>query len=136
MRAVEITQPGGPEVLKIGTRPYRRPKVGEVLIKVAAAGVTGPIPCSAPATIRCRPRARHSGLELAGGIVALGEGVRDWRVGDTATALVAGRRLRRVLHRARSAMPADPKGMDAGRGRGASGNLLHRVEQRLRPRRG
>jgi len=36
MRAVEITQPGGPEVLKIGTRPVPQPKPGEVLIRVAA----------------------------------------------------------------------------------------------------
>src|SRR3989449_10249532 len=42
MRAVEITQPGGPEVLKIGTRPVPQPKQGEVLIKVVAAGVNRP----------------------------------------------------------------------------------------------
>src|SRR5213079_2094407 len=42
MRAVEITQPGGPEVLKVGTRPVPQPKPGEVLIRVAAAGVNRP----------------------------------------------------------------------------------------------
>src|SRR2546425_7891786 len=42
MRAVEITQPGKPEVLKIGTRPVPQPRPGEVLIRVAAAGVNRP----------------------------------------------------------------------------------------------
>jgi NADPH:quinone reductase-like Zn-dependent oxidoreductase len=42
MRAVEITQPGAPEVLKIGERPVPVPKANEILIKVAAAGVNRP----------------------------------------------------------------------------------------------
>ncbi len=91
MRAVEITQPGKPEVLKIVTRPVPQPKAGEVLIQVAAAGVnrpdvmqrTGHYPVPAGAS-------DIPGLELAGSIVALGEGVRDWRVGDVVTALVQG----------------------------------------------
>ena len=91
MRAVEITQPGGPEVLKIGTRPVPQPKAGEVLIKVAAAGVNRPDTMQRAGNYPVPPGASDiPGLELAGSIVALGEGVRDWRVGDTATALVQG----------------------------------------------
>jgi NADPH2:quinone reductase len=91
MRAVEITQPGGPEVLKIGTRPVPQPKPGEVLIKVAAAGVNRPDTMQRAGNYPVPPGASDiPGLELAGGIVAVGEGVRDWRVGDMATALVQG----------------------------------------------
>ena len=91
MRAVEITQPGKPEVLKIGTRPVPQPKSGEVLIRVAAAGVNRPDVMQRTGHYPVPPGASDiPGLELAGGIVALGEGVKDWRVGDTVTALVQG----------------------------------------------
>ncbi|MDP2707983.1 MAG: NAD(P)H-quinone oxidoreductase, partial [Burkholderiales bacterium] len=42
MQVVEISAPGGPEVLRIATRPLPQPQAGEVLIKVVAAGVNGP----------------------------------------------------------------------------------------------
>ena len=91
MRVIEITRPGGPEVLKIGTRPVPQPKAGEVLIKVAAAGVNRPDTMQRAGNYPVPPGASDiPGLELAGSVVALGEGVRDWRVGDTATALVQG----------------------------------------------
>ena len=91
MRAVEITQPGKPEVLKIGSRPVPQPKAGEVLIRVAAAGVNRPDVMQRTGHYPVPPGASDiPGLELAGGIVALGEGVKDWRVGDTVTALVQG----------------------------------------------
>jgi len=91
MRAVEITQPGKPEVLKIGTRPIPQAKAGEVLIRVAAAGVNRPDVMQRTGHYPVPPGASDiPGLELAGGIVALGEGVKDWRVGDTVTALVQG----------------------------------------------
>jgi NADPH2:quinone reductase len=91
MRAVEITQPGKPEVLKIGTRPVPQPKAGEVLIRVAAAGVNRPDVMQRTGHYPVPPGASDiPGLELAGTIVAAGEGVRDWRVGDMATALVQG----------------------------------------------
>ncbi len=47
MPAIEITEPGGPEVLQLGTRPLPTPGAGEVLIKVAAAGVNRPIESNA-----------------------------------------------------------------------------------------
>jgi NADPH2:quinone reductase len=91
MRAVEITQPGGPEVLKIGTRPVPKPVAGEVLIKVAAAGVNRPDTMQRAGNYPVPPGASDiPGLELAGSIVALGEGVKYWQVGDTVTALVQG----------------------------------------------
>ena len=91
MRAVEITQPGKPEVLRIGTRPVPQPKQGEVLIQVAAAGVNRPDVLQRTGNYPVPPGASDiPGLELAGGIVALGEGVSDWRVGDAVTALVQG----------------------------------------------
>jgi NADPH2:quinone reductase len=91
MRAVEITQAGAPEVLKIGSRPVPQPKAGEVLIQVAAAGVNRPDVMQRTGHYPVPPGASDiPGLELAGRIVAVGEGVRDWRVGDTTTALVQG----------------------------------------------
>lgn len=91
MRAVEITQPGKPEVLKIGTRAVPQPKTGEVLIEVAAAGVNRPDVMQRTGHYPVPPGASDiPGLELAGSIVALGEGVKEWRVGDKVTALVQG----------------------------------------------
>jgi len=91
MRAVEITRPGKPEVLKIGTRPVPQPKPGEVLIRVTAAGVNRPDVLQRTGNYPIPPGASDiPGLELAGPIVALGDGVKDWRVGDTVTALAQG----------------------------------------------
>jgi NADPH2:quinone reductase len=91
MMAIEISQPGGPEVLKPEELPIPRPEAGQVLIKVEAAGVNRPDvlqrqgayppPPGAPAT---------PGLEVAGRIVELGEGVRRYRRGDVVCALVPG----------------------------------------------
>jgi len=91
MRAVEITQPGGPGVLKIGARPVPRPKAGEVLIRVAAAGVNRPDTMQRAGHYPPPPGAPDiPGLEIAGEIVALGDGVKEWRIGSNVTALVAG----------------------------------------------
>src|SRR5262245_13364346 len=91
MRAVEITTPGGPEVLKIGTRPVPRPQAGEALTKVAAAGVNRPDTMQRTGNYPVPPGASDiPGLELAGTIVSLGDGVKDWKIGDNATALVQG----------------------------------------------
>ncbi len=91
MRAVEFTQPGGPEVLRIGERPVPQPKQGEVLVKVAAAGVNRPDTMQRAGNYPVPPGASDiPGLELAGSIAALGEGVARWRVGDAVTALVQG----------------------------------------------
>jgi putative PIG3 family NAD(P)H quinone oxidoreductase len=91
MTAIEIREPGGPEVLTPVTRPLPRPAAGEVLIAVAAAGVNRPDMLQRAGSYPPPPGASDiPGLEVAGTIVALGEGVSDWRSGDQVTALVAG----------------------------------------------
>jgi NADPH2:quinone reductase len=91
MRAVEITQPGKPEVLRIGSRPVPQAKPGEVLIRVAASGVNRPDTMQRAGHYPPPPGASDiPGLEVAGEIVALGDGAGEWRTGDQVTALVAG----------------------------------------------
>jgi NADPH2:quinone reductase len=91
MRAVEITTPGEPEVLKLGTRPDPKPQAGEVLVKVAAAGVNRPDVLQRKGNYPVPPGASDiPGLEIAGTITALGAGVTEWKVGDEVCALVAG----------------------------------------------
>lgn len=91
MKAVEISRPGGPEVLKPVERPLPVLQPGEVLIKVAAAGVNGPDlmqrkglyppPAGAPDLL---------GLEVSGEIVSVSPSAARWSVGDTVTALTNG----------------------------------------------
>ena len=91
MRAVEITEFGAPEVLKIGTRPVPQPRAGEVLIRVEAAGVNRPDVSQRKGNYPPPPGASDlPGLEVAGEIVSLGEGVTEWKVGDRVCALIAG----------------------------------------------
>lgn len=91
MRCIEISTPGGPEVLKAVERPDPVPGPGDVLIKVAAAGVNRPDVMQRRG--RYPPPQGASdipGLEVAGTIVALGAGVGAWQVGDRVCALVSG----------------------------------------------
>ena len=91
MRAVVITSPGGPEVLKLEEVPDPVPGEGEVVVEVAAAGVNPadllqrqgfyPPPPGAPA---------YPGLECSGRIAGVGPGVSGWREGDSACALLSG----------------------------------------------
>ncbi len=91
MRAIEITQPGGPEALVITQRPCPRPGMGEVLIKVAAAGVNRPDVLQRQGNYPPPPGASDiPGLEISGRVVALGEDVESLQVGDVVTALVTG----------------------------------------------
>ena len=91
MIAVEITKPGPPDVLKATDRPDPKPGPGEVLIKVAAAGVNRPDVMQRRGRYPPPPGASDiPGLEVAGTIASLGEGVTDWKVGDIVCALVAG----------------------------------------------
>jgi NADPH:quinone reductase len=88
---IEIRAPGGPEMLVPTTRPVPEPKEGEVLLRIAAAGVNRadclqrmgryPMPPGAPDI---------PGLECSGTVVKLGGGVTDWRVGDQLCALMIG----------------------------------------------
>lgn len=91
MTVIEISTPGGPEVLKPGHRPVPQPAAGEVLIKVAAAGVNRPDVLQRAGLYPPPPGAPDfPGLEVAGEIVALGSGTTRWRIGDRVCALVAG----------------------------------------------
>ncbi len=91
MTAIEIAQPGGPEVLKPGRRPVPAPGAGEVLIEVAAAGVNRPDVLQRQGGYAPPPGASDiPGLEVAGKIVAVGDGAGAWKVGDSVCALVAG----------------------------------------------
>src|SRR4030095_505477 len=91
MKVVDVPQPGGPEALVLAERPVPEAGRGEVLIKVAAGGldradvlqrrVFYPSPAGAPS---------YPGLEVSGTIVALGEGVTEFKVGDPVCALLAG----------------------------------------------
>ncbi len=91
MTAIAITAPGGPEVLKPVTIPVPVPRRGEVLVKVKAAGVNRPDVLQRQGGYPPPPGAPETpGLEIAGEVVALGEGVRRWEAGDRVCALVPG----------------------------------------------
>lgn len=91
MKAIEIAQPGGPDVLKPGERPLPVPAHGEVLIKVAAAGVNRPDVEQRKGTYPPPPGASDiPGLEIAGTVAALGPGADGLAVGDAVCALVSG----------------------------------------------
>src|SRR3974377_1928774 len=88
---IENKTPGGPEMLVPAIRPVPEPKPGEVLIRIAAAGVNRadclqrmgryPMPPGAPDI---------PGLECSGTVVKLGDGITDWQVGDQVCALMIG----------------------------------------------
>lgn len=91
MSAIEISAPGGPEVLRPVLRPVPQPGAGEVLIKVAASGINRPDVFQRLGQYPPPPGASDiPGLEVAGEIASLGPEVADWRVGDPVCALVAG----------------------------------------------
>ncbi|WP_432485786.1 NAD(P)H-quinone oxidoreductase [Kineococcus esterisolvens] len=91
MRAVTVEEPGGPEALRLRELPDPEPGPGEVLVRVAAAGVNRadvmqrrgryPSPPGAPP---------HPGLEVSGWVERLGEGVSGWAAGDAVCALLGG----------------------------------------------
>jgi putative PIG3 family NAD(P)H quinone oxidoreductase len=90
MTAINIVRAGGPEVLEPTARPVPAPQAGQVLIKVAYAGIN---------RHDCGQRARGHGpagatdipgLEVAGEVVAVGTGVTRWKAGDRVCALVNG----------------------------------------------
>ena len=91
MKVVEISAPGGPEVLRLAERPRPSPGAGEVLIQVVAAGVNRPDVMQRSGSYPPPPGASDiPGLEVAGAIVELGTGVTGFAVGDRVCALVAG----------------------------------------------
>jgi len=91
MTVVGISKPGGPEVLVPETRSVPAPGPGEILIKVHAAGVNRPDVAQRSGSYPPPPGASDlPGLEVAGEVVALGEGVTKHKPGDKVMSLVAG----------------------------------------------
>src|SRR5687767_15873714 len=91
MRCIEISTPGPPEVLRVVERPDPVPAAGEVLIKVAAAGVNRPDVLQRRGRYPPPPGASDiPGLEIAGIVEAVGDGVSGWSPGAAICALVAG----------------------------------------------
>ena len=91
MRVVEITVPGGPEVLRLATRPVPRPAAGEILIRIRAAGVNRPDALQRAGSYAPPLGASDlPGLEAAGEVAAVGPGGSRWRIGDPVTALLPG----------------------------------------------
>jgi NADPH:quinone reductase len=91
MKAVEISKPGGPEVLKLVERPVPVPKPNEILIKVAAAGVNRPDVLQRSGNYPVPPDASDlPGLEVAGEIAAAGSSVKGLKPGEKVCALVHG----------------------------------------------
>lgn len=91
MTAIEITAPGGPEVLRPATRPLPVLTAGEILVKVAAAGINRPDVLQRQGVYPPPPGASDiPGLEIAGTVVAIGPGAGEWAIGAKVTALVPG----------------------------------------------
>ncbi|MDX2203516.1 MAG: NAD(P)H-quinone oxidoreductase [Hyphomicrobiaceae bacterium] len=91
MTAIAITTPGGPDVLQPVPTPVPQPKAGQILVKVAAAGVNRP---DVQQRIGAYPPPKDAsplpGLEIAGEVAAVGPEVTRWKAGDSVCALVNG----------------------------------------------
>jgi len=113
MQVIEISHPGGPEVLVPATRPVPVPGVGEIVIRVAFAGVNRPDALQRAGAYALSPGASDlPGLEASGHVVAVGPGVTRWAGGDAVCALLPGGGYAEYV-----ACPADhalpvPAGMD------------------------
>ncbi len=91
MTAIEISEPGGPEVLKPATVPVPAPGPGQILIKVAAAGVNRPDVLQRKGAYPPPPGAPPGpGLEVAGTVAATGDGATRHAIGTPVCALAAG----------------------------------------------
>ncbi|WP_435140501.1 NAD(P)H-quinone oxidoreductase [Pseudopelagicola sp. nBUS_19] len=91
MNAVEITKAGGPEVLQVTQRAVPHPGPGEVVIKIAYAGVNRPDALQRAGMYAPPPNASDlPGLEASGTIVEVGSGISEWAEGDKVCALLPG----------------------------------------------
>lgn len=113
MTLIEITQPGGPEVLQPRQVPVPSPADGEVLIRVHAAGVNRPDALQRAGKYPLKPGMNpNPGLEVAGEVVAIGKGVNEFIVGDKVCALTnGGGYAQSCLAPAGQTLPI-PEGMD------------------------
>jgi putative PIG3 family NAD(P)H quinone oxidoreductase len=91
MRLIHAASAGGPEVMTVGTAPVPIPGAADVLIKVAYAGVNRPDVAQRSGNYAPPPGASPTmGLEVSGEVVAVGNAVTRWRVGDKVCALTPG----------------------------------------------
>jgi len=91
MNVIEMSEPGGPEVLIMGTRELPKPTDSQVLIKVTAAGVNGPDLVQRKGFYPPPKGASDLlGLEVSGEIVSMGREVQKWEIGDRVCALTNG----------------------------------------------
>ena len=91
MRAVEISRPGGPDVLLATERAVPEPGYGQILIKLAYAGVNRPDALQrAGAYDPPKGASDLPGLECSGTVAAIGSGVSEWSVGEAVCALLPG----------------------------------------------
>jgi len=91
MRVIEITKPGGPEVLKLATRAVPVANAGDIVIRVAYAGVNRPDALQRAGAYAPPPDASDlPGLEASGTVVEVGPGVTRWNIGDKVCALLPG----------------------------------------------
>jgi NADPH2:quinone reductase len=110
--AVHVTRPGGPEVLALAPLVVDAPRSGEVLVEVAAAGLNRADLLQRRGLYDAPPDvpAHVLGLEFAGTVVELGEGVEDWRLGDRVMGIVGGGAMaRRVRTRADALLAVPPR---------------------------
>ncbi|WP_161991605.1 NAD(P)H-quinone oxidoreductase [Agrobacterium tumefaciens] len=91
MRFIDLPSHGGPEVMRLSQAPLPKPEKGEILVKVEAAGVNRPDVAQRQGTYPPPKDASPIlGLEIAGEVVALGEGVTEFKPGDKVCALANG----------------------------------------------
>jgi putative PIG3 family NAD(P)H quinone oxidoreductase len=91
MTVIEVPQPGGADAMRLGSRPVPKPAAGEVLIRVAVAGVNRPDIVQRAGHYPPPPGATDLlGLEVSGTVAAVGAGVEAWSVGDAVCALTPG----------------------------------------------
>ena len=136
MTVVGISKPGGPEVLLPETRSVPVPGPGEILVKVAAAGVNRPDVAQRSGAYPPPPGASDlPGLEIAGEVVALGAGASKHKLGDKVMSLVAGGGYAQYcIAQDAQAMSVPPVALDAG-SRRHSGNADDGLAQCVRARR-
>ena len=91
MRVIEISEPGGPDVLKRVIRSIPKPNRNEVLIKISYAGVNRPDVLQRSGSYQPPPGASDlPGLEASGKVFAIGQNVTNWKIGDEVCALLPG----------------------------------------------
>lgn len=114
MRYVELTGFGGPEVMRLATGPVAQPRAGEVVVEVEAAGVNRPDVAQRSGNYPPPKDASPIlGLEVAGRVVALGEGVTDVTIGDRVCGLANGGGYAEYCALPAGQVLAFPKGYDA-----------------------